>query len=266
MAATVWLCSSRVWPDAGLDVTIDASPETVTASLGGLYIYHPTDALDLPTQFVAAMTAAGVVDPAAFITEDRHFRLTSSGVFDVTWTSTVLRDYLGFTGNLTGATGYTATNRSPMLWSPGKTETPEEAPLGAHGKPIADLSVAYGAGGTQTIRVEGSPTYRQRFAWSHVAKARYYNAPPSPVDGDFAAFWLSEFVGGNRWILLRGVTEGTSTTVSAGYGSATNVGPYKADMSQPEMRSLQFARSAGFSLVEAYYDVTIPCVKTPEFA
>jgi hypothetical protein len=265
MAATVWLCSSRVWPDAGLDVTFNASPQTVTASLGGLHIVHPTAALNLLARFVAAMTLAGVVAPACFITEDRHVRLTSSGVFTVTWTSTILRDYLGFTGNLSGASSYTATNRSPMLWSPGKTETPELAPLGAHGQPLSDISVAFGAGGRQTIRVEGSPTYRQRFKWAHIPKARYYNAPPTPVDGEYAAFWLSEFVGGNRWILLRGVTEGASTTVSAGYGSATYVGPYKADMSQGEMRSLQFARSDGFGRVEAYYDITIPCVLTDEF-
>jgi hypothetical protein len=213
---------------------------------------------------VVAMTSAGVVAPAAFITEDRHVRLTSSGVFTVTWTSTILRDYLGFTGNLAGASAYTATNRSPMLWSPGKTETPDLAPLGAHGQPIADISVAYGAGGAQTIRVEGSPTYRQRFRWAHVAKARYYAAPPTPADGEYAAFWLSEFIGGNRWILLRGLTEGTSTTVSASYGSATAIGPYKADVA--EMRSLQFDRSSGFDRVEAYYDVVIPCTKTPEFA
>jgi hypothetical protein len=264
VTATVWLCSSRVWPDAGLAVTIDASLEAVTASLGGLYIVSPTAALNLMARMVVAMTSAGVVAPACFITEQRYVRLTSSGVFTVDWTSTVLRDYLGFTGNLAGASAYTAQLRSPLLWSPGKTETPELAPLGAHGQPIADISVAYGAGGTQTIRVEGDPTYRQRYQWAHVLKARYYSAPPTPVAGDYVYFWNSEFIGGNRWILLRGVTEGSSTTVSAGYGSATAAGPYKAMVQ--EMRAVQFDRSTGFARVEHSYDVSIPCVKTPEFA
>jgi hypothetical protein len=267
MAATVWLTSSRVWPDAGIDVEIDASSVPVTASLGGLYLLHPTTAaLNLLARLVVSMTAAGVVAPAAFITEDRHVRLTSSGVFVVDWVDTTLRDYLGFTGNLAAAAAYTAPNRSPMLWSPGKTENPQEAQLGAHGKPIADLSVAFGAGGRQTIRVEGSSTYIQRYNWEHIPKARYVSSPPTLTDGEYGGFWQSEFVGGNQWIMMRGVTEGSSNTVSASYGSATIVGPYKADMSQPEMRSLQYKRSTGFGLVEAYYDITIPAIVCPEFA
>lgn len=264
MAPTVWCVSSRAVASV-VDVTIDADASGLTASLGGLYLLHPTIALSLLGQFGLAMTAAGVAAPEAYITEAGYVRLTSSGVFAVTWTSTTLRDLLGFTGDLSGADAYTATNRSTLLWSPGKTETPELAPLGCVGQRVLDLSVAYGTEGRQSVRIEGNPTVRNRFSWAHVPKARYL-AASTYTAGEFCHFWLNELIGGQRWILLRGVSEGASTTVSASYGSATALGPYKADLADTGFRSTPFARSSGFERVEAYYDITIPAVQTTEFA
>lgn len=42
----------------------------------------------------------------------------SGGNFTVTWTETVLRDLLGFTGDLAGAATYTATNQHRFGWYP----------------------------------------------------------------------------------------------------------------------------------------------------
>jgi hypothetical protein len=263
MANTVWFVSSRDWP--GYDVTIDASPETVTAANGGLYLVHPTAAYDLLVQFVAAMTSAGVVAPAAYVTEAGYVRLTSSGVFTVTWDDTFLRDLLGFTGNLAAASAYTAPNKSTLLWSPGKTENPQLAPLGTAGQSVLDMSIAFGAEGRVSVWQHGSPTVRQRYLFRHVPKSRY-QASTTPAAGDFTHFWRYELLGGQRWILLRGVTEGSSTTASASYGSATKVGPYKVDLTDRGYASTPFTRGTGFELVEAYYDVTIPGVVTSEFA
>jgi hypothetical protein len=262
-ASTVWCVSSRAVTSYA--VTIDGGAQTVTFSLGGGYLVHPTASLDILARLVVAMTTAGVAAPAAYITEDRHVRLTSSGVFTVTWTDTTFRDLLGFTGNLAAASSYTATNRSPLLWSPGKTENPDRNMLGAN-RVRLDLSVAYGTGGRQTVRIEGSPTEDQTFRWAHIPKERVLATPPTPIAGEYQYFWRYELCGGQRWILLRGVTEGSSTTTSSSYGSATHQGPYKADLSVSEFRSTPFTRSAGFGLVEAYYDCWIPAVQTPEFA
>jgi hypothetical protein len=235
-ASTVWCVSSRAVTSYA--VTIDGGAQTVTFSLGGGYLVHPTASLDILARLVVAMTTAGVAAPAAYITEDRHVRLTSSGVFTVTWTDTTFRDLLGFTGNLAAASS----------------------------RVRLDLSVAYGTGGRQTVRIEGSPTEDQTFRWAHIPKERVLATPPTPIAGEYQYFWRYELCGGQRWILLRGVTEGSSTTTSSSYGSATHQGPYKADLSVSEFRSTPFTRSAGFGLVEAYYDCWIPAVQTPEFA
>jgi hypothetical protein len=41
----------------------------------------------------------------------------------VTWTDTALRDLLGFTGNLSGSTSYTATNQMRYVWRPSRPLT-----------------------------------------------------------------------------------------------------------------------------------------------
>ena len=57
--------------------------------------------------------------------------LEAAGVFTIGWgVSTVMRDLLGFTGSLAGATRYEAPNKSPLLWMPGKPETPMMQRLG----------------------------------------------------------------------------------------------------------------------------------------
>lgn len=265
MTATAdWLVSSRAWQTQA--ITVDGNPVNVTASLGGLYLIHNTAALDLLARVVVAMTAAGVVGAAAFVTEDRHVRLEAAGVFTVTWgLGTTLRDLLGFTGDLAAADGYTAPLRSPLLWSPGKVLTPELSPLDTHGQPVADISATIGRQGSLVVRQEGTPTVRQRWALAHVPLTRVWYTRPEPVAGEFASFWETELIAGQQWIVLRRVGEGLSSTASADYAGKVQLGPYFADMTDRNFRALPFTRSSGFERVEARYDFTIPAVKTAEW-
>lgn len=266
MAAVEWLVSGRTWTTQ--TPTIDASLENVTAPLGGLYLIHPTTAtLDMLARLVVAMTSAGVASPAAFVTEARYVRLTSSGTFDIDWTTgaTTLRDLLGFNANLTGASAYTAPNRSPLLWSGGKVLTPALAMLGVHGQRVLDISATIGQAGNQTVRQEGSPTTINRFSGAHIPKARYQNTT-TPTAGDWTYFWEFELCTSKKWHMFRGVTEGSSTTVSADYASATALGPYVADLSDTSFRRTPFVRSDGFGRVDAYFDITVPAVVTAQFA
>lgn len=261
-----WLISSRAWTTQ--TPTIDATPATVTAALSGLYLYHPTPALSLLARVVAAMAAAGVVAPAAVITESRHVRLSSSGTFAITWaTATGLRDLLGYTGDLAAAAAYTAPLRSTLLYSPGKVWRPELAPLGAHGQAVADLTVTHGPGGRQVVRQEGEPTIVQRFTAQVVAADRYWAAPPALAAGEYRHFWEREIITSQRLYVLRRVYEGDSTTVGADYSASTVVGPsYRADLAQAELRKAAFVRSQAFANVEAYYDLSLPVVQCEDFS
>jgi hypothetical protein len=267
--AVEWLLSGRTWVTQ--TPIIDGVSRNVTASLGGLYLVHPTAALDMLARLVAAMTTGGVAAPAAFITEARYVRLTSSGTFTIDWTTgaTGLRDLLGFTGNLAAASAYTATLRSPLLWSPGKVFTPDDV-LGSHGRRVLDMSATLGKGGNLTTRREGAPEVVNRFSAMHVPKSRYHSAPPTPVAGDLVHFWENELCTAKKWHVMRAVTEGASTTTSAVYNSGTAghlLGPYVADMTNAAFRRTPGTRSSGFDRVDAYFDTTpIPAVVTTQFA
>lgn len=264
MAYADWVITGRDWETE--TPTIDGSPTGVTAAANGLYLVHPTASLSLLARLVVAMTSAGVGSPAAFVTEARYVRLTSSGTFTIAWGSaTTLRDLLGFTGDLSGASSYTATNRSPLLWSPGKVLTPEQAPLDFHGAPVLDASVSVGPLGNIVVRQNGEPSYVNRYSGRHVARDRY-GTSPNAVVGQWLYFLRTELWQAKRVIVLRRVLEGSSVTASADYATSVALGPYRLDLSQSDTRREFVARSEGFGRVEAYYDVTFPVVQTEEFS
>lgn len=259
-----WLVSSRIWTTE--TPNIDGSPAPVTAPAGALYLIHPTTTLDLLQRLLVAMAGAGVADPFAFVTEDRHVRLTSSATFTITWgAATTLRDLLGFTGDLAGSATYNAPLHSTLLWSPGKRFTPELAPLDTHGAPVIDMSATFGPGGVSTVRVEGSPTTKQTYTARHVAISRYWDTKPTPAAGELADFWFNELVTNKKWILIREVIEGSSSSSAAQYTGKLGLGPYHMDLTDRKQRTLPFRRASGFELVEKQYDVRIPAIQTEEY-
>lgn len=265
MAISETFISSREWTTE--TPTIDGTPEDVTAPAGGLYLWHSTASLSLLARVVAAMAAAGVASPEAYITELGYVRLASSGAFTITWNlATTLRDLLGFTGDLAGASAYTAPNRSTLLWRSGRRVVPMMAPRLAHGQPVLDISVHQGPRGVQTVRQEGEPTYVQRYGLRQITKARMFATPPTTAPGDFWHFWENELATNQQVILLYDATEGTSATTEVDWSGVTIVGPYHADMTQPEMHRGQFTREGGFERVENLYQAVVPVIVCEEFS
>jgi hypothetical protein len=263
-AISDYFISSRAWTTE--TPTIDGTPVNVTAPANGLYLWHSTASLSLLDRFVSAMTTAGVAAPDAYITELGYIRLVSSGVFSVTWNlATLTRDLLGFTGDLAGASSYTAPNRSTLLWRAGKRVTSANAPRGAHGQKVADLSVHQGPVGVQTVRQEGAPTVINRYSVRHVPKDRFFATPPTEAAGDFLHFWEAELLTNQRIILALDAREGQDAGVEADLSSVAIVGPYRANLVDPTMRRGQFSRDSGFERVEAYYPVSVPVIQTAEF-
>jgi hypothetical protein len=267
MAWSDYLVSSREYSDlVATTIEVDGgAAENVAAIAGGLYLVHPTDAISMLDQLAAAMTAGGATTPAAFLTEAGYVRLTAGATFTLDWGDTTFRNLLGFTGNLSGAAAYTASNRSQLLWRSGKRLTPERSPIGSHGQPVLDLSVAVGPGGEQTVREEGDPTYVQVWSGRYIPLSRYFAATPSLAAGDYGHFWLFELSTNQKWYVLSGAEEGSSTTAAADLSGATALGPYRADMTDRDMRRLQFNREQGFERVEAFYSIRIPCTVCDEF-
>lgn len=204
-------------------VTIYGSPVTVAA--GDYYLRDATGARSLLTAFTAAMTAAGLASTTAVVRRNGKIRIAASGTFAVVWTDTVLRDLLGFTGNLSLANNYTAPNVSPLLWLPGWPET-SETPIGTAGHKIHDTKIVRSASGkymsfaTHHVRVEN------RLSWDAVPISRVWTA--AEAGGEFRRFYDDVLVAGQRFKLYSGATQEIDLADSSTDMTwTTPLGPYK---------------------------------------
>lgn len=257
MPTTAWIIGSIADLPAN-DVTFNASAQVVAT--GDYYLYDATNALSLLYQVQQAMTAAGVADAAVVLTKARKVKLSSSGAFSVTWDDTQLRDLLGFTGNLAAATSHVATNVSPLLWSPARTEDTPMAPLGTHGHEVFGTFVTVSSlDGTTEATQHGSRTFN-RFQFKHVNTERVWTT--SEANGEYRVWW--ENVGSRmaRWKLYREVAEDTASTAAVSLGSP--LGPYVVTVERKAV-DWSYDRSRGFEWTDARADIDIPCHLVPEY-
>lgn len=255
---TAWMIGSYPALPAQ-SVTFDGSAQSVATD--DYYLYSSTAGLSLLTQVVAAMTTAGVAAPTCYIAKNRKVRLTSSGLFTVTWTSTLLRNLLGFSGNLAGNTSYTATSVSPLLWSPARQESSMLTPLGIRGhvEHLSRQSVSPYTGRTETIS-HGSREF-QRFWFPHVTTERVRTS--TDAGGTWANWFENVAVRGARWYLYRNVSEDLSSSVAAGL-SGQALGPYIYSAKGKGV-SWVFARAKGLERSEVAADIDVPCHVCPEY-
>lgn len=136
--------------------------------------YTPTE---LATAFEAALEAGAGSGQTYTVTIANgeggtgKVTFTCTAVFTVTWTSTALRDALGFTGNLSGATSYTSTNGLLGMWLP---DCPMQyrRPRGNGGFTEGGVSQTISPSGAVKTIVTTSRTKVPPVSWSHVTLAR----------------------------------------------------------------------------------------------
>lgn len=260
MANSSWLIGSR--PDlAAQTLTISGDEQVVTA--GSRYLYASSSALSLVARVKAAMDAAGVAGAAVGLTRSRRVKISAAGVFTIDWDgSETLRDLLGFNGDLGGAASYVATNISPLLWSPGKTETPEEAPLGQLGHRVANAFFSESPfDGSASVAIHGARTFNT-FVWGHVATERVQFAGEA---GEFASFWREVLINADRFFLWRANEDATG--VSTATASLTQpLGPYVLRGPSRGAPDWDFKRSRGLTTVDRRADLSLPVATVPEYA
>lgn len=253
---TAWLVGSA--RDLDLDVLIGVSAQNVS---GDLYLHHGTSTLSLLSQLAAAMTAAGVGGATAVITRDRRVKLASGGAnFTVQWTDVLLRELLGFTGNLAAASSYTAPNISPLLWSPGKPMLPELSPLGCPGntRPLAYYTASPNDGSTFVV-THGART-DQRWSVSHVALDRVQT--PDELGGQWVRFFAEVAAKGYRFWFYPEAVEEPGSAVSATLESG--LGPY-VFTSTGRAPAWAFERSRGFEYLNRRANLSWSCRAVPEY-
>lgn len=253
---TAWLIGSVKSLD--LDITVGASLQNVA---GSRYLYHATSSLSILAGVVAAMTAAGVAGASAVLTRDRKVKLSADGTFSITWTDVELRRLLGFTGNLAAAASYTATNVSPLLWSPAKPPSTELSPYGTLGirRQLAYFTMSPSDGSAFVVS-HGTRTDQRWSFWS-VDTDRVFTT--AAAGGEFGKFFDEVAAKGYQFYVFPEVTEdpGSATTASLSGG----LGPY---VFVPSGRAAgwDYRRSRGQEWTDRRADVVIPCRDAPEYA
>lgn len=254
---TAWLVGSYYVP--AFAATIDGTPVQITTVDQGFYLYHPTDDLSLIYQLEHALLGAGVTGAAVRVLESRHVRITAVGAFDLNWGSTLSRDLYGFVGNLSGANSYTATNISPLLWSPGKPETPTESPLGVAGRRVYDTKLSVAPDGT-TVADSHYTQRVQTFNWSHVPMDRFQTS--SEVGGEYVVFYDYVLHRGHKFDLWRGIAEDVEGAFPVVWTSY--LGPYSLRQTRG-LLGADFQRSPGFERVDRRAQVSLDCTVVPEW-
>ncbi len=119
--------------------------------------------------------------------------IEGSGVstFTITWTNTILRDVLGFTGNLSGALTYTGTEHAEYLWLPEQFRAGGMSPLGAQGKPISDLTVTVSPSGYHKQLSAGDSGFRyvDTMEFHHVLGLKIWDGLEETQNESFEVFF-----------------------------------------------------------------------------
>lgn len=253
--------SYRALPDQTLTFTGPVT-ETVSASASygsSIYLHHSTAALSLVTQVgnaVANREAGG----ACVLQQNGKIKISATSTFTLTWTSTLVRDLLGFTGNLSGANSYESTTIPLLLWIPGTTESPAQAVLGQQGSNNHDAHRVQAPDGTQVTRIFGSAVQRNAFKWTYIPKAYYQTTDNN--GGELSRFFDEVLVKGSKFMLHRNITFDTSSTSTMTL-DAQAMGPFEVE---EDMRKIPFRRSSGLETVEQAYDFSVRALVTPEYA
>lgn len=254
---TAWIVGSV----RGLDstVTIAGSAQDIA---GDLYLYHPTSALSLLGAMVSAMTSAGLGAPAAVLTRDRRVKLSNGANFTVAWgTDPTLRDLLGFTGNLSGASSYTAPNVSPLHFSPAKPLRFELSPhfdTAGIRRPLAYFTSSPADG--STFVVSHGSRVDQRFTCGYVARDRVY--PADEAGGSWIAFFDKCAAKGASWYVYPEVTEEAGSTTTATLSGG--LGPYALAPSG-RAPAWSYSRSRGLEHCDRRADLDFSARVVPEY-
>lgn len=211
--------------------TVTATGATVAAD--DYYLDHSASARSLMRQVgVSIVAAVGGTATVEFL-RNRRIRITLSVAQAITWgMATQLRDLLGFTGDLGSATVHTATNVSPLLWSPGYTGNPQTI-RGKAGYLVPHQSIVKSDDGTQSHTYHLGEETWQEYSWSHIDPARLMvTGTAAAGGGTYYEFHRQCAMLGVRFNCYQGLVEDDSDSSTA-VGVTTELGPY---VLRPEAR------------------------------
>ncbi len=129
-------------------------------------------------------------DSYTFALSDTTGKVTVSNTnaFSITWTSTDLRDVLGFTGNLSSATSHESDDQCRALWLPDRPSTRRNSGSWA-GDHVADYSTSTAPDGS-LYALMGPRRTELTLVWQGVTRAKVWTDNESTTNESFERFLL----------------------------------------------------------------------------
>lgn len=259
---SAWLIGAQYLPEQELQ--IDGGPETITAGIRYLYKVG-APALSWLGAVRQALLDAGVTGAQVSLQRDRKVRIYADNDFELEWPAdNVLRNLLGFTLDLDGsADSYVAANVSPLLWSPGRTESPTMAPLGHLGHRVIPTYTAVSPyDGSMVAVSHGSGRVYNEFWFKNIPSARYQTVDED--GGEWVVFFETVGVRAYSFHVWRNIDESDSSTDLAQF--TDGLGPY---VYSPERRGadwdFQRAEGGNFQLTDRQYNLKFKVHVVPEY-
>ena len=189
------------------EYTPNAGPASVTRATAATdYYWSSGNALliEIAGALFADVTLGGVYTCTL---DDDTGRVTraASGVttFSLTWTSTTIRDRLGFTGNLSGAATYTGSKQARFLWLPDVGRTNPLSPNWSStsyemGQEEIDRTVTRApTGAARTIGY--TRRFHEHFEWHFITGAKALQGFESLGNESYQLFWRDVLSVGKRF-------------------------------------------------------------------
>ncbi len=242
------------------DFLVDAVASATPA--GSYYLYdHDSNPLSLLTHVRNAITAATGGATTAILQQTGHVRIDCAVPFSLSWgTSVLLRDLLGFNANLALNASYTAPLLSPLLWRPGKPETPLAQRLGVvgHRQHIVFQTTAPYSGKSESVS-HGSRSYA-RYGFPMIDTDRLTGSLGE--GGTFDTWFEYVAVRSARFKLYRDVIEDPVDTTSALLTLTQPLGPYV--VTGPRL-AWKWDLSRGFERTDKRGDIDLACHVVEEY-
>jgi hypothetical protein len=246
------------------DLLINAVAATTPAK--SYYLTNIDGTNNLISTLASAILVATGQATSVILQKDGHVRIDSAAPFSVSWgASTLLRDLLGFDANLALNASYTAPNISPLLWMPGKPETPLMQRLGVVGHRVHAVyqAVAPYSGRTESV-THGVREYA-RYLFPMVDTDRVVTAGND--GGTFGRWFDAVAVRSARFKLWRDVLESVDTyaTESAMLTLTEPLGPYIYTADRRGL-SWKYDLSRGFERTDRRADIQFDCHVCEDYA
>lgn len=237
--------------------------EVLNFAADSYYLFNSDDGFDLLAQLADALNShSNLSGVTVFIQENLRVRIQGGATaFTVQWPANgILRDLLGFTGNLASATSHTAPNISPLLWSAGRPAT-YLARLGTDGIPVYDTAIGQSAPGI--VRATSHNSYRKNtLSFRYVQNSRVWTTVEA--GGEFFAFFHEVLRQVRRFKVWRNVVEDLSSTDELTFPS-TPLPSTGAYVYAPPSRPVEMPWGREFAAKESLHPIVLPVVQSPEY-